>query len=270
MKYLKKIENFLFSAEKTARTTAFLPLATAALPALKLFFEADTTLCITLPDAQSADRFFLDAEEFLRLLGLPKKILLIPECGRGKLLFPGGEARRARALNRILNEKFDLIIGSIHSWLGPAPKPQESESGQLELRAGMTIPMKTVLEKLVQLDYDDEAMVTISGEFSKRGGILDIFSPAHDEPRRIEFFDDEIESIRCFSPDTQRSGQHAEFCRIINRAGITAGGAAQSDAFAYAERHGKFRVLNIFPDHAGEKIQRSGRSRKMGKNQRSK
>ena len=252
MKWSKKIENFLYNGSKTGGNTAFVPLCGCAVAALKLLLEEGSTLCVTLPEAQSADRFHNDIAGLLQMLGIERKILTVPECGRGKLLFPGGEARRARALNRILNERFDLVIGSVHAFLGPAPCPQESESGQLELRAGMEISPLEIVEKLVQLDYDDEAMVTVSGEFSRRGGILDIFSPAHDEPCRIEFFDNEIESIRFFDPETQRSTRTAECCRIINRAGITAGGAAQSDAFAYMEKAGKFRILNIFPDSGAE------------------
>ncbi|MBR2626516.1 MAG: transcription-repair coupling factor [Lentisphaeria bacterium] len=248
MDWSKKIEKFLFHSGITSKNTGNTGLDIAALPALKLLLESDIPLCVTLPDAQSADRFLQEINEFAKVLNIERKSLLIPECGRGKLLFPGGEARRARALNSILNEKFDLIAGSIHSWLGPAPEPQESENGQLELRCGMEISPRTIVEKLVQLDYDDEALVSVSGEFSLRGGILDIFSPAHDEPCRIEFFGDEIDSIRFFSPETQRSTSPAEVCRIINRAGITAGGAAQSDAFAYMEKAGTFRVLNISPD----------------------
>jgi len=253
MKWSKKIENFLYDGKKTAENTGFMPLCGCAPAALKLLLEEGRTLCVTLPEAQSADRFHTDISELMRMLGIERKVLTIPECGRGKLLFPGGEARRARALNRILNEKFDLVIGSVHAFLGPAPCPQESEDGQLELRAGMEISPLEIVTKLVQLDYDDEAMVTIAGEFSRRGGILDIFSPAHDEPCRIEFFDNEIESIRFFDPETQRSTRQTECCRIINRAGITAGGAADSDAFAYMEKSGKFRILNIFPD-AGEEL----------------
>ena len=249
MKYLKKIEKFLSGTAKTAPVTGGFTPDTLLLPGLKLLIEGNDTLCVTLPDARSADNFCQEIAAFLELLQIEKKVLLIPECGRGKLLFPGGEARRARALNRILNEKFDLIIGSVHAWLGPAPLPQESESGQLELRCGMTIPVQEIVERLVKLDYDDEALVSVPGEFSRRGGILDIFSPAHDEPCRIEFFDDEIESIRFFSPETQRSLRPAECCCIINRAGITAGGAAESDAFAYLERSGDFVLVDILPEN---------------------
>src|SRR6185436_11472875 len=53
--------------------------------------------------------------------------------------------------------------------------------------------------------YVREEPVASVGEFSLRGGILDVFSPAHDAPHRIEFFGDAVESIREFDPDTQRS-----------------------------------------------------------------
>ena len=117
----------------------------------------------------------------------------------------------------------------------------------------MTIAPADLLERLVLMDYDDEALVTISGEFSRRGGIVDIFSPAHDEPCRIEFFGDEIDSMRFFSPETQRSTGAADVYRVINRAGITAGGAAESDAFAYLEKCPGFILADVLPE-AGMEI----------------
>ena len=138
MKSVKKIKNFLCSPAECGSSEGGYTLSTAVLPGLRLLNNGAGGLCVTLPDAQSADRFCEDAGELLRLAGLEKRMLMIPECGRGKLLFPGGEARRARALNRILNEKFDLIIGSVHAWLGPAPLPRESADGELELRCADT------------------------------------------------------------------------------------------------------------------------------------
>ncbi|MBO7330107.1 MAG: transcription-repair coupling factor [Lentisphaeria bacterium] len=248
----KKLQNFLSGKEKTGKITGGFTLSTVVLPALKFLCESDMPLCITLPDARAADLFLEDFNAFAALLKIEKEVLLLPECGRGKLLFPGGEARRARALNRILNDPPPVIIGSVHAWLGPAPLPRESADGELELRCAMVIDPQEIISRLVQLDYDDEVMVSVSGEFSRRGGIVDIFSPAHDEPCRIEFFDNEIESMRFFSPETQRSTGKAESYRIINRAGITAGGAAESDAFAYLEGGKPFRILNIFPENGLE------------------
>ena len=253
MKWRKKLQNFLADGEIPPPALSGATPETAALMLLKLVKSVSDPLAVTLPDAQTADRMLAALQGFMEMLGCSVSVLSVPECGRGKLLFPGGEARRARALNRILDERFDLIVGSVHAMLGPAPDPEESADSQLELRVGMVIKPAELLEKLVRLDYDDEAMVSISGEFSRRGGIVDVFSPAHDEPCRIEFIGDEIDSMRFFSPESQRSTGSAECYRIINRAGITAGGAAQSDAFAYLERAGNFVMADILPE-AGMEI----------------
>jgi transcription-repair coupling factor (superfamily II helicase) len=58
---------------------------------------------------------------------------------------------------------------------------------------------------LVSMGYESASLVTRVGEFSRRGGILDFFSPIHENPIRMEFFGDTIESIRSFDPETQRS-----------------------------------------------------------------
>jgi transcription-repair coupling factor (superfamily II helicase) len=58
---------------------------------------------------------------------------------------------------------------------------------------------------LVATGYESASLVTRVGEFSRRGGIIDFFSPLHDSPVRLEFFGDAIESLRVFDPETQRS-----------------------------------------------------------------
>ena len=88
MNFLKKIEDFLFSAPKPAVNTDSVPPGNTALTALKILLADPHPLCVTLPDANSADLFHANITELLRLTGIEKKIILIPECGRGKLLFP--------------------------------------------------------------------------------------------------------------------------------------------------------------------------------------
>src|SRR5512147_2930789 len=58
---------------------------------------------------------------------------------------------------------------------------------------------------LIATGYEPASLVTRVGEFSRRGGIIDFFSPLHDNPVRIEFFGDAIESLRAFDPESQRS-----------------------------------------------------------------
>ena len=58
---------------------------------------------------------------------------------------------------------------------------------------------------LVDHGYRHAEAVELPGEFSRRGGILDVYSPDAEAPYRVEFFGDEIDSIRQFAPETQRS-----------------------------------------------------------------
>jgi len=77
--------------------------------------------------------------------------------------------------------------------------------------ATQTITAKTQIDpdclsaSLVAAGYEAASLVTRVGEFSRRGGIIDFFSPHHENPVRAEFFGDAIESLRAFDPETQRS-----------------------------------------------------------------
>ena len=62
-----------------------------------------------------------------------------------------------------------------------------------------------IVASLVATGYEPASLVTRVGEFSRRGGIIDFFSPLHDSPVRMEFFGDTIESLRAFDPESQRS-----------------------------------------------------------------
>ena len=232
-KWRKKLQKYLAGAENAAADFSGVELPALFPVLLRLAAHSPAPVVAALPDAVAVDKLRGDLDEAMRLLNSRLRVLYLPEAGRGKLLFPGGESRRARALNLALEGEFDLLVGSVHALLGPAPPPAETREAVLTLRPRMTLSPQELAERLVKLDYDDEFEVTTVGEFSRRGGIVDFFSPAHDFPCRVEFFGDEIESLRGFAPETQRStGEVAEY-NCIGRAGITAGGAAQADVFDY-------------------------------------
>ncbi|MGE5751037.1 MAG: DEAD/DEAH box helicase, partial [Nitrospirota bacterium] len=67
------------------------------------------------------------------------------------------------------------------------------------------IDLESLVAALVSTGYESATLVTRVGEFSRRGGILDFFSPIHENPIRMEFFGDTVESMRSFDPETQRS-----------------------------------------------------------------
>lgn len=75
----------------------------------------------------------------------------------------------------------------------------------IQLTAGTEVDREFFLQKLVEMGYERTEKVDRPGQFSVRGSILDLYPPDREDPLRIEFFGDEIESIRSFDPETQRS-----------------------------------------------------------------
>ena len=98
-----------------------------------------------------------------------------------------------------------IIVCSARALTQPIMPLDEFRAALLALRPGQRLDPRLLLERLMTLGYDFEAEVEEVGQFTHRGGIVDVFSPAMERPVRIEFFGDEIESIRTFDPETQRS-----------------------------------------------------------------
>ena len=225
--------------------------AVAPLLLLRMFL-ADTSrpLLVAVPDLNVAERTVRELHSWSRLTGIPLAPRLLPETVHGKMVFTGGEAGRARALLAALVEPTDILVGSVHALTAACPPPDVLRDSEFTLRPGMKISPAELAEKLVRLDYDDELEVHVSGEFSRRGGLMDIFSPAADAPCRIEFFGDEIDTLRLFSPDSQRSTGSVEAYRVIaphpSSAALLAG-ESSVDFFDYWEDR-PYRLAALFPE----------------------
>ena len=85
----------------------------------------------------------------------------------------------------------------------------------ISLKVGETHDIKNLSEKLIFMGYERVELVEGEGQFSLRGGILDVYSPSCDSPFRIEFFDDEVDSIRIFDSENQLSTGKVESCEVI-------------------------------------------------------
>ncbi len=100
-----------------------------------------------------------------------------------------------------------LIFASAKGLKQPTLSKTDFRQSVMTLRREMTIDLNRTLESLLRIGYSPEALVEAPGQFSRRGGILDLFPLTADLPVRIELFGDEIESLRQFDPLTQRSSQ---------------------------------------------------------------
>jgi len=113
---------------------------------------------------------------------------------------------RSEVLNRINSRKKPAIIVTYPEALfEKVVTRRELEKNTLKISVGDQLSIDFVNEVLFEYQFHRVDFVTEPGEFSVRGGILDVFSFSHDEPYRIEFFGDDIDSIRTFDVETQLS-----------------------------------------------------------------
>lgn len=98
-----------------------------------------------------------------------------------------------------------IVVTSIQSLLHPVPTRAALEAQTRLLRTGDLVDLESLARWLVERGFHSTTAVELPGEFSLRGGILDIFAPDWLDPVRIELFGDEIESIRRFEVSSQRS-----------------------------------------------------------------
>jgi len=103
-----------------------------------------------------------------------------------------------------------LLVTSIQALLQPSPPKEAIAAGTRVLRRGERLDIDGFLRWLVERGFHATTAVELPGEFSHRGGILDIYAPDWLRPVRVELFDDEIESLRTFDLGTQRSQETLE------------------------------------------------------------
>ncbi|MCR4963911.1 MAG: transcription-repair coupling factor [Firmicutes bacterium] len=116
-------------------------------------------------------------------------------------------AARIRALSRLCQGETLLAVASVNSLCRNIAPPQVFSGAHLRLRAGDVRPMDALAETLIQMGYERQTLTEIPGAFSRRGSVMDIFPFTAADPVRLEFFDDELESLRTFDPADQLSKQ---------------------------------------------------------------
>ncbi len=123
---------------------------------------------------------------------------------------------RAEVLNRINSRKKPAVIVTYPDALfEKVVTRRELERNTLKISVGDELSIDFVNEVLFEYKFKRVDFVTEPGEFSVRGGIVDVFSFSHDEPYRIEFFGDEVDSIRTFDVETQLSTDQIKKIGII-------------------------------------------------------
>ena len=114
-----------------------------------------------------------------------------------------GEMRRLKALSAVRNSKY--IVTTISALITYTAPSDVFASETLVLKPGDEFDFSSLAEKLVYMGYSKVSAVEAKGQFSVRGSIADVFPPSADTPYRIEFWGDEVDSVRAFNPESQLS-----------------------------------------------------------------
>jgi transcription-repair coupling factor (superfamily II helicase) len=122
---------------------------------------------------------------------------------------------RARALHAAALGTARVVIASAQALMPRLPAPESILTTSVDLRAGIEIDPHALAEILVSGGYERQDPVDEHGEFSLRGGILDVYPAGEPTPIRVEFVGDSVESIRRFDPATQRSIETLDQFQIV-------------------------------------------------------
>src|SRR6267142_4651497 len=153
------------------------------------------------------------------------EVLLLPSSESdpyaGSSPHPETLERRALTLWRLANHSQDFVLLTARALSRRTVTPAEIVEAGLFLAKNDSHSPEDLIYKLVAAGYVREDPVGAVGEFSLRGGIVDVWSPGHEAPVRIEFFGDEIDSIRGFDPETQLSTSQLNEIEIVPMREVT-------------------------------------------------
>ena len=175
------------------------------------------TNLFVMHDKEEAAYFHNDLQN---LIG-EKEVLLFPTSYKRPYQFDETEnaniLMRAEILNRINNKAStgELIVTYPEALCEKVINKKALSSNTFTAKVGETVDSEFLSELLLTYDFEKTDFVYEAGQFSVRGGILDVFSYAHDLPFRIELFGNEIESIRSFDPVSQLSEENVKVINII-------------------------------------------------------
>lgn len=190
------------------------------------------SICLIVPDAARAAEY---QDNLTALLSpdLSAQVLTFPAINLSPVNDFKPEAQiltaRVNALAALLKPEPLIIIVPAAALLNRLENRDAFANQRLSLATDSIIEMDDLAARLVELGYTRETMIDTPGTFACRGGIADIFPIGWDAPVRLDFFDTQIESMRYFDPQTQRSGAPCNRTLELFPCNITAASGSLTD-----------------------------------------
>ena len=184
----------------------------------------DQAFFVILDNAENAQYVYAD----LKTLGA--KTAFFPAAKRRRTIDDAATIQRTETLSAMLNDgakprnnaptklNDGLIIVTYPEAIGePVPSKEELSAVRFQLTTGQEIQVSALGEQLSELGFERVDFVFQPGQYAIRGGIVDIYSYSHDNPYRLDFFGDEIDSIREFDIEDQLSKNRINTAEIVGK-----------------------------------------------------
>ncbi|UCD18380.1 MAG: transcription-repair coupling factor [Candidatus Zixiibacteriota bacterium] len=125
--------------------------------------------------------------------------------------------QRLSTLSRLISDTVRIVVAPIHAVIEPTITLNDFEQARLYLKVGDAVEINALAERLAVMGFRRVALVEEIGDFALRGGLVDFFSPGFDHPVRVEFFGDEIDTIRQFDVGSQRTTRRLQEVDLLPR-----------------------------------------------------
>ena len=210
-KDIKKLLDSIEFGSLPAAVTGLSPIhRTAAVSAA--VSRLSLSAAVICPDEAEANKMVSD------LVAMGKKALLLP----AREIVSGGnlatskewEHKRLYTLSAIADGAFSVVVGSVEAFSQYTMPPSSMAENTFKIEAGQTLSPERLCERLLFAGYVRAEQTEGAGQFSRRGGIVDIFPTGSDAPVRVEFWGDEIDSIADFDIESQRRAESKETLHI--------------------------------------------------------
>ena len=185
--------------------------------------ELDRPILVITHNMLAAQKLAEDLEECLpsdQVLLYPAHEVTLTETFAAS---PEIRAQRIEALSRLVRGFRGVVVVPYAGVRRLLPAKQAFADAHFTVEVGQAFPMEDFIRRLSELGYERSELVDSAGEFSVRGGIVDFYPVTSDNPYRIEWFDDEIDSIREFDAGDQRSIRKLKELMLLPCREITAG-----------------------------------------------
>jgi len=215
-----RVASHLRESAGRMRVSGLTPTAKALMLAL-LQRAAGRPFIVIVSDNRSAEDMVPLLQAFHELTGgsEPESVIALPT--RDVLPFqnlsphPEIQEERALALWKVASGAVSILVAPIAATAGRLRAAEYYADLARIVRRGESLDITPLLQHLNTVGYSSTDVVEMPGEYALRGGILDVYSPEADRPLRIEFFGDEVESIRKFDPATQRSSTPVDEAALL-------------------------------------------------------